>query len=106
PRTRRKSSRPWLWLGQPVAQHMHHRGLHVTGIDSSLTMISLCRRRLPDHEWVVADMRRLSLSRRCDAILAWDSFFLLAHADQRGMFAAFSLHSSVAGVLMINTRPA
>ena len=77
----------------------------MTGIDSSLTMISLCRRRLPDHEWVVADMRRLSLSRRFDAILAWDSFFHLDHDDQRGMFAVFALHSSADAVLMLNTGP-
>jgi len=36
--------------GRPVAQHMHERGLHVTGVDSSPTMISLCRSRLPDQQ--------------------------------------------------------
>ena len=91
--------------GRPVAQHLHHRGLRVTGVDSSPTMISLCRSRLPDHEWVVADMRRLSLSRRFDAILAWDRFFHLDHDDQRGMFAVFALHSSADAVLMLNTGP-
>jgi 2-polyprenyl-3-methyl-5-hydroxy-6-metoxy-1,4-benzoquinol methylase len=42
--------------GRPVAKHMHERGLHVTGVDSSPTMISLCQRHLPSHEWIVADM--------------------------------------------------
>ena len=91
--------------GRPVAQHMHERRLHVTGIDSSPTMISLCRSRLPDHEWIVADMRRLSLGRRFDGILAWDSFFHLDHDDQRGMFAVFAVHSSADAVLMFNSGP-
>jgi ubiquinone/menaquinone biosynthesis C-methylase UbiE len=41
--------------GRPVAQHMAELGLRVTGVDSSPTMISLCRSRLPHHEWIVAD---------------------------------------------------
>jgi ubiquinone/menaquinone biosynthesis C-methylase UbiE len=56
--------------GRPVAQHMAQRGLRVTGVDSSRAMISLCRNRLPDHEWIVADMRELSLERRFGGILA------------------------------------
>src|SRR5437016_5817645 len=71
--------------GRPVAQHMAEQGLRVTGVDSSSTMISFCHNRLPDHEWVLADMRTLSLGRRFDGILAWDSFFHLHHGDQRRM---------------------
>jgi SAM-dependent methyltransferase len=92
--------------GRPVAQHMAGQGLHVTGVDSSPTMISLCRRRLPDHEWIIADMRELSLGRRFDGILAWDSFFHLDHDDQRRMFAVFAAHASDRAVLMFNAGPA
>jgi SAM-dependent methyltransferase len=91
--------------GRPVAQHMVERGLRVTGVDSSSAMISLCRERLPDQEWIVADMRRLALGQRFQAILAWDSFFHLAHEDQRRMFAVFADHASVGTVLMFNTGP-
>jgi SAM-dependent methyltransferase len=91
--------------GRPVAQHMKECGLRVTGVDSSPTMISLCRSRLPDHEWIVADMRRLSLGRRFDGILAWDSFFHLDHDNQRRMFAVFDEHASAGTVLMFNTGP-
>src|SRR4051794_34840481 len=59
--------------GRPVAQYLAEQGLRVTGVDSSPTMISLCRGRLPDQEWIVADMRGLSLGRRFDGILAWNS---------------------------------
>jgi SAM-dependent methyltransferase len=91
--------------GRPVAQHMAEQGLRVTGVDSSPTMISLCRSRLPGHEWVVADMRTLSLGRRFDGILAWDSFFHLDHDDQRQMFAVFAAHASPGAVLMFNGGP-
>ena len=92
--------------GWPVAKHMAGEGLHVTGVDASPTMISLFRRRLPGHEWVVADMRELSLARRFDGILAWNSFFHLAHDDQRRMFAVFMEHASAHAVLMFNAGPA
>ena len=67
--------------GCPVAQYLAEQGVQVTGLDSSPTMISLCRSRLPDHEWIAADMRGLALARRFDGTLAWDSFFHLGHDD-------------------------
>ena len=91
--------------GRPVAQHLAAQGLHVTGVDLSPAMISLCRERLPGHEWVVADMRQLSLGRQFDGILAWDSFFHLNPEDQRRMFPIFAAHASAATLLMFNTGP-
>src|SRR3978361_265539 len=52
--------------GDPVAHHIAARGFHVTGVDSSPTLISLCRSRMPEQEWMVADMRSLVLGRRFD----------------------------------------
>jgi predicted TPR repeat methyltransferase len=84
---------------------MAEQGLRVTGVDASPTMISLSRERLPNHEWIVADMRGLALGRRFDGILAWDSFFHLNHEDQRRMFAVFADHASAGAWLMFNTGP-
>jgi SAM-dependent methyltransferase len=91
--------------GRPVARHMVERGLRVVGVDSSPTMISFCSDRLPDQEWIIADMRQLALGRRFDGILAWDSFFHLGYDDQRRMFAIFADHTSVGTILMFNTGP-
>jgi SAM-dependent methyltransferase len=88
--------------GSPVALHMVARGFRVTGVDSSPTLISLCRARMPDQEWIVGDMRSLALGRKFDAILAWDSFFHLRHSDQRTMFSVFARHAAPAAVLMFN----
>jgi predicted TPR repeat methyltransferase len=92
--------------GIPVARNLANHALHVTGVDGSAAMISLCRTRLPEHEWIVADMRSLSLGRPFDGILAWDSFFHLKPDDQRRMFAVFATHSADTVILMFNTGPA
>jgi SAM-dependent methyltransferase len=92
--------------GAPVAKYLVECGLQVTGVDSSPTLISLCRRRLPDHEWMVGDMRLLQLSRRFHGILAWDNFFHLTPDDQRRMFDVFARHAAPSAALMFNTGPA
>ena len=91
--------------GYPVARYMAERGLRVIGVDSSPSLISLCRERLPDHEWLVGDMRSLRLSRHFDGVLAWDSFFHLTPDDQRGMFEVFARHAGPSAALMFNSGP-
>jgi SAM-dependent methyltransferase len=91
--------------GTPVATNLVARGLRVTGIDTSPTLISLCRTRLPEQDWMVADMRSLSLGRTFDGLLAWDSFFHLQPDDQRKMFAVFAAHAASGAALMFNTGP-
>jgi SAM-dependent methyltransferase len=90
---------------EPVARFLVDHGMHVTGVDSSPAMIALARGRLPEQEWIVADMRRLSLNRRFEGILAWDSYFHLAHEAQRAMFSVFDAHASDDAILMFNTGP-
>ena len=92
--------------GAPVARHMVARGFRVTGVDSSPTLASLCQNRMPDQEWIVADMRSLALGRRFQGILAWDSFFHLRDEDQRMMFPVFAAHAAAGAVLMFNAGPA
>jgi SAM-dependent methyltransferase len=91
--------------GSPVASNLAAHGMRVTGVDSSQNLIALCRDRLPDQEWIVADMRRLQLGRSFDGILAWDSFFHLAPDAQRAMFAIFAAHARRGTILMFNTGP-
>ena len=91
--------------GSPVAVNLASHSVHVTGVDSSPTLISLSRSRLPEQEWIVADMRGLSLGRTFDGVLAWDSFFHLKPDDQRGMFSVFAAHAGKSTLLMFNTGP-
>jgi 2-polyprenyl-3-methyl-5-hydroxy-6-metoxy-1,4-benzoquinol methylase len=86
--------------GEPIARYLIERGYDVTGIDSSPALIGMCKDHFPDQEWIVTDMRELSLDRRFDGILAWDSVFHLSPEDQRPMFTIFHRHARPQAALM------
>lgn len=92
--------------GEPIARYFIDRGFAVSGIDSSPTLIGLCRGRFPDSDWQVADMRSLALGRRFAGLIAWDSFFHLTPEDQREMFAVFREHAAAGAALMFTSGPA
>jgi trans-aconitate methyltransferase len=86
--------------GEPIATDLASRGFRLTGVDSSQTLIDLCKQRLPGHQWIVRDMRRLPPGRTFNGIIAWHSFFHLNPEDQRRMFPVFSYLSAPGGALM------
>ena len=90
---------------EPMAGYLIGCKFSVTGIDSSPTMISLCRSRHPGQTWLVHDIRTLDLGRGFDGVIAWDSFFHLKPADQRKMFAVFHEHAAPSALLMFNAGP-
>lgn len=92
--------------GEPIARHLIARGVAVTGIDSSPTLLSLCRERFPGHDWILADMRGLAVARRFHGLIAWDSFFHLTQDDQRRMFEIFARHADRGAALMFTSGPA
>lgn len=89
--------------GEPVAAQLIAGGLRVTGVDSSPAMIEICRRRFPDHEWVVSDIRRLEIGRAFDGLLAWHSLFHLTPEDQGAMFAVFAKSVRLGAPLMFTS---
>ena len=91
--------------GKPMAAYLLAQGFDICGVDSSPTMISLARNNFPDREWLVGDMRVLSLGRTFDGVIAWDSFFHLDQTDQRWMFPIFGAHAKPGAVLMFTTGP-
>jgi SAM-dependent methyltransferase len=91
---------------EPMAGYLIGLGHPVVGVDSSPAMIDACRRKFPQQQWTVADMRELALQRQFSGILAWDSFFHLCHDDQRRMFPAFSAHAAPEAALMFTSGPA
>ena len=90
-------------MGEPVGRYIIDAGFGIVGLDSSPTMIEMCRERFPHAEWLVKDMRTLALGRKFGGVLAWDSFFHLTMNDQRLMFARFSEHALPAAPLMFTT---
>jgi SAM-dependent methyltransferase len=90
-------------MGEPIARYLLEAGFEVVGVDSSPSMIALCRTRFPRGEWLVADMREIALGRRFDGVLAWDSFFHLSADDQRRMFPRFARHTRPGAPLMFTS---
>jgi SAM-dependent methyltransferase len=93
-------------MAEPIAAHLIGQGFRLTGVDTSPRLLALARARFPGEEWRCADMRGLDLGRRFAGILAWDSFFHLNHADQRGMFAVFARHAAPGASLIFTSGPA
>lgn len=91
--------------GEPIARYFIESGYRVAGVDSSPTLISLCRERFPGHNWAVADMRTLLIGRRFGGIVAWDSFFHLDHDDQRRMLPVFRAHAASGAPLLFTSGP-
>ena len=91
--------------GKPMAAYLLAQGFDICGVDSSPTMISLAQGNYPDREWIVADMRALSLGRTVDGVMAWDSFFHLNYDDQRQMFPIFRAHAKPGAPLLFTSGP-
>ena len=91
--------------GEPIGRYFIEKGYEVVGVDSSPTLIEICKGHFPDREWIVADMRALSMGRLFDGILAWDSFFHLCPEDQRRMFPVFRRHAAANAALMFTSGP-
>jgi SAM-dependent methyltransferase len=92
-------------MGEPIARDLIARGFAVTGIDSSPQLIAMAKARFPQQDWIVADMRALSLGRVFDGLIAWDSLFHLTADDQRRMFTVFAEHAAPRAALMFTSGP-
>lgn len=90
---------------EPIARFFIEQGYAVTGIDSSPSLIEICRRRFPAQHWLVADMRDLSLDEEFIGIIAWNSFFHLSPQNQRRMFRIFRKHSAPNAALLFTSGP-
>jgi len=89
--------------GRPIAADLIGRGFRLTGVDSSPSLIALCRARFPEQEWLVSDMRALDLGRRFDGLIAWHSSFHLTQREQRALFPRLSAHSAPGALLMFTS---
>lgn len=89
--------------GEPIARFFIENGHSITGIDGSRKMITTCKARFPEMEWIEDDMRNVNLKRHFDVVIAWDSLFHLNHADQRNMFKIFYDHIKPHGILIFTS---
>ncbi len=89
--------------GLPVMNYLHSKGIKVTGVDASYRMLEIARTNLPEGDFLQEDMRTLSLDRKFDAVIAWNSFFHLPAKDQPLMFDVFRNHLNTDGILLFTS---
>lgn len=89
--------------GVPIARHLIENGCRITGIDTSLPLLSRAKASFPDHHWIAADMRQLTGIGRFHGLIAWHSFFHLRPEDQRPMFPIFRHLAAPGAVLMFTS---
>lgn len=91
--------------GEPIARFLLDRGFAVTGIDLAQSQIDLARTRFPRGDWIRADMRKVALGRRFDAVIAWNSMTWLDHADQALMTTRAADWLEPGGYLLLSAEP-
>jgi 2-polyprenyl-3-methyl-5-hydroxy-6-metoxy-1,4-benzoquinol methylase len=93
--------------GEPIARFLVDNGYHVTGVDSSTTLINLARTRFARHTWIEADMMRFGGdSGAYDGIVAWCSLFHLEVERQEKLIRRMGVWLRKGGVALFNTGPA
>ncbi|WP_208402818.1 class I SAM-dependent DNA methyltransferase [Sphingomonas japonica] len=88
--------------GVPIAEMLIERGVAMTGLDASPSLIAIAARRFAKAAWITGDMRGMALHRTFDGLIAWHSLFHLPADDQRAMFPRFALHAR-AGTMLLFT---
>jgi SAM-dependent methyltransferase len=91
--------------GDPIGGWLEASGFSVSGADSAPVMLDLYQKAVPRAEVVLADMRTLSLDRRFDAIVMWDSFFHLSASAQRQALPQICAHLKSGGGILFTCGP-
>ncbi len=91
--------------GEPIAKWLSARGFAVTGVDFAGPILAIARRRWPDGDWRLGDMRELDLGERFAGIVAWDSFFHLTPDEQEACLPRVCAHLEPGGSLMMTVGP-
>lgn len=92
--------------GEPVSRFLIDSGFDLTGVDTSATMISLCRVRFPRATFVQQDMRSVMFENPFHGIVAWDSLYYLRPSEQRAMLARAAFWLKPGGRMLFNTGAA
>src|ERR1700722_9854738 len=61
--------------GEPIARYLIDQGFAVDGVDTSPTLISLCRGRFPQRSWHVADIVAPPLRGTIHCLVCFARFF-------------------------------
>jgi SAM-dependent methyltransferase len=66
-------------------------------------MLGLCKQRFPDAEWILSDMRKLTLEKEFDCVIAWQSLFHLPHEFHEPVLSLFFSYVKPGGLLVFTS---
>lgn len=89
--------------GEPLAKYFIDKGYVLVGVDNSDAMIQLCRKRFPNNQWHLMDMRNLKLEQQFDCVIAWHSFFHIPKEEQEAVLVAMIAHIAEKGLLVFTS---
>ena len=90
--------------GIPTAKYLTERGIKVTGIDLSDTMLNLARDNLPSTKFIKMDMNELEFNENTfEGIISIFALFHVPKVKHLDIFKKFFEILKPGGILMINT---
>ena len=90
--------------GIPTAKFLVKKGLKVTGIDISETMLKMARKNVPEAEFINKDMTQLDFNENTfDGIISVYALFHVPKQEHHLIFQNFYRILKLGGILLINT---
>ena len=90
--------------GIPTSKFLTEKGIKVTGIDLSDTMLNLARKNVPNADFIKMDMNELEFSENTfDGIISVYALFHVPKENHFDIFKQFFKILKPGGILMINT---
>ena len=91
--------------GEPIAAYLLKRGRRVVGVDFAAPMIAIARRRFPESEWLLQDIRSLDVAGPFHGVISWDGFFHLSADEQRAALPSVARLVAPGGPLLLTVGP-
>ncbi len=91
--------------GEPLGAYFLKSGYALVGVDYAAEMIAIAAKRFPQAQWLVQDMRRLSVEGEFDGIISWDGFFHLSKAEQRAAIPDLAARIRPGGAMLLTVGP-
>ena len=63
--------------GRPIAAYLLRHGLHIAGVDQSVALLEIAKKRFPEGDWRHLAIEKYAPKQTFDGIIAWDSLFHL-----------------------------
>ncbi len=90
--------------GIPTGKYLVSRGLKVTGIDISDTMLEMARKNVPEGNFINKDMNKLDFNENSfDGIISVYALFHVPKKNHPNIFKQFFKILKPGGILLINT---